>query len=226
MGTVSHPGYTQNRGRLASGRLPVVLDLGFKAWTSGGTKTGEQASSCSDLSHGYRESNLGSAAYSRRVAQTGLPSVGSHCLAMASANSENSRSRETLADVPPEPSRGNCSHGLLHRTDAHVWRPVLFLCHRPRPAEDPAFQRDPKSECSLDRAAATGGMAVRAGAQIPFVRSRLKVRNGCTPRRKALTRSGRFDEPHAIVDGLGNIVRCSIPFWLGIGLTRSCPAGP
>jgi len=33
---------------------------------------------------------------------------------MASANSENSRSRQTLADVPPEPSRGNCSHGLLH----------------------------------------------------------------------------------------------------------------
>ena len=44
MGTVSHPGYTQNRGRLASGWLPVVLDLGFKVWTSGGTETGEQAS--------------------------------------------------------------------------------------------------------------------------------------------------------------------------------------
>ena len=44
MGTVSHPGDTQNRGRLASGWLPVVLDLGFKVWTSGGTETGEQAS--------------------------------------------------------------------------------------------------------------------------------------------------------------------------------------
>ena len=37
----------------------------------------------------------------------------------ASANSENSRSRQTWLDIPPEPSRGNCSHGLLHRTDAH-----------------------------------------------------------------------------------------------------------
>ena len=176
MGTVSHPGYTQNRGRLASGWLPVVLDLGFKSRRSGRTKTGEQRSSCSDLSHSYRESNLGSAAHSRGVAQTGLPSVGNHCLAMASANSENSRFRQTLADVPPEPSRGKYRHGLLHCTDAHIWRP---LCHRPRPAEDSPFQRDPKSECSLDRAAATGGMAVCAGAQIPFVRSRLKGRNGC-----------------------------------------------
>jgi hypothetical protein len=53
----SRLGYSSNRGAVASGWLPVVLDLGFKAWTSGGTETGEQASSCSDLSNGYRESN-------------------------------------------------------------------------------------------------------------------------------------------------------------------------
>jgi hypothetical protein len=46
---------------------------------------------------------------------------------MAPANSKNPRSRQTLADIPPEPSRGNCSHGLLHRTDAHVWRLYCFF---------------------------------------------------------------------------------------------------
>ena len=56
---------------------------------------------------------------------------GNHGLTMASANPENSRSRRTLADIPKEPSRGDCSHGFLHRTDAHVWRSVLLLCHRP-----------------------------------------------------------------------------------------------
>src|ERR1700675_822440 len=131
MGTVSHPGDTQNRGRMASGWLPVILDMGFKSPTRRRTKTGEQGSSCSDLSDGCGESNLGSATHSRRAAQTGFQSIGNHGLTMASANPENSRSRRTLADILKEPSRGDCSHGFLHRTDAHVWRSVLLLCHRP-----------------------------------------------------------------------------------------------
>jgi hypothetical protein len=53
MESVSHSGYTANRGRVASDWLPAVLDLGFKSQGSWWTKTGEQASSCSDLSHGY-----------------------------------------------------------------------------------------------------------------------------------------------------------------------------
>jgi hypothetical protein len=106
------------------------------------------------------ESNLGSAAHSRRAAKAGLPSLGDHCLTMASASPEKSRSRQTLADVPPEPSRGDCSHGLFHGTDAHVWRSVLLLRHKPRPAKNSAFQRDTKSECSLDCPADAGGMAV------------------------------------------------------------------
>ena len=42
---------------------------------------------------------------------------------------------------------------FLHRTNAHVWRSVLLLRDRPRPAEDSAFQRNAKSECSLGCAA-------------------------------------------------------------------------
>ena len=34
----SRLGYSSNRGAVASGWLPVVLDLGFKAWTSGGRR--------------------------------------------------------------------------------------------------------------------------------------------------------------------------------------------
>jgi putative transposase len=38
MGTTSHPGGTQNRCRLASGLLPVVLDMGFKSRRVGGRR--------------------------------------------------------------------------------------------------------------------------------------------------------------------------------------------
>jgi len=41
------------------------------------------------------------------------------------------------------------------------------------------FNVDPKSQRSLDRPAVAGGVAVRPGAQISFVRSRRKVRTGC-----------------------------------------------
>ena len=48
----SRLGHSQNRRELASGWLPVVLDMGFKSQTSGRTKAGEQRSPCADLSHG------------------------------------------------------------------------------------------------------------------------------------------------------------------------------
>src|ERR1039458_8741882 len=41
MGRAPRLGCAQNRCRLASGWLPVVLDLGCKSQTSGRTKTGE-----------------------------------------------------------------------------------------------------------------------------------------------------------------------------------------
>ena len=46
---------------------------------------------------------------------------------MASASPENSGSGQALADIPAEPSRGHCSHGLLHGTDAYVWDTLLFF---------------------------------------------------------------------------------------------------
>jgi len=68
---------------------------------------------------------------------------------MDPASSERSRFREAMADVPQKPSRGHCRNGFLHRPNAHVWCSVLLFRHRPRPAEDPAFQCDAKSQCTL-----------------------------------------------------------------------------
>jgi hypothetical protein len=102
-----------------------------------------------DLPYGCRESDLGSASHSRRTAQAGVRCLGRECLAMDPTSSERSRSTEAMADVPQKPSRNHCRDGLLHYPNAHVWRSVLFFCHQPRPAEDPASQRDAKSQYAL-----------------------------------------------------------------------------
>ena len=53
---------------------------------------------------GGRESDLESAAHSRRTAQAGFRSCGKECLAMGPASPERSRSREAMADVSQESS--------------------------------------------------------------------------------------------------------------------------
>jgi len=59
---------------------------------------------------------------------------------MASANPENSRRRQTLADVPPEPSRGNCSHGLLHGTEGIDCRSGWFAMTASRALSSSSLQ--------------------------------------------------------------------------------------
>ena len=44
---------------------------------------------------------------------------------MDAASPERCRSRQAMADVPQEPSRGHCGDGLFHRPNAHVWCAVL-----------------------------------------------------------------------------------------------------
>ena len=119
--------------------------------------------------------DLGSTAHSRRTAQAGFRSLGKECLAMDPASSERSRSREALADVPQKPSRGHCCNGFLHRPNAHVWCSVLLFRHRPRPAEDPAFQCDAKSQCTLGCTAIARSMGLPTAAQILAIRPRRKV---------------------------------------------------
>ena len=50
--------------------------------------------------------------------------------------------RPALVDVSPQPSPGHRRHRLLHRPDPHLWRSVWLLRDRPRPAPNPALQRD------------------------------------------------------------------------------------
>jgi len=93
---------------------------------------------------------------------------------MDPASSARSRFREAMADVPQKPSRGHCCNGFLHRPNAHVWCSVLLFRHRPRPAEDPAFQCDAKSQCTLGYTAIARSMGLQTAAQILAIRPRRK----------------------------------------------------
>src|SRR5262249_27311811 len=81
---------------------------------------------------------------------------------------------QTMADVPQKPSRGHCCDGLFHCPNAHVWCSVLLFRHRPRPAQDPAFQWDEKSPCALGCTAIARSMGLPTAAQILAIRSRRK----------------------------------------------------
>ena len=93
---------------------------------------------------------------------------------MDPASPERSRSREAMADVPQESSRGNCCHGLLYRPNAQVCCSVLLFRHRPRPAQDSALQCDTKSQCSLGCAAIARSVGLQTAAPILAIRPRLK----------------------------------------------------
>src|SRR4029077_16809570 len=145
----SHLGHPENRRELASRGVSSVSVMDLKSQTGRRAEACQQRDSHLDLSYGCRESDLGSAAHSRRTSEAGFRSRGKECLAMDPASSERSRSCETMADVPQKPSRGHCGDGLLHRPNAHVRCAVLFFRHRPRPPEDLALQCDAKSQCTL-----------------------------------------------------------------------------
>ena len=119
--------------------------------------------------------NLGSTAHSRRTARAGFRSLGKECLAMDPASPEKSRPGEAMADVPQKPSRGGCCNGFLHRPNAHVRFSALLFRHRPRPAEDPAFQCDAKSQCTLGCTAIARSMGLQTAAPILATRPRCKV---------------------------------------------------
>ena len=95
--------------------------------------------------------------------------------ARATTSPSRSRFREAMADVPQKPSRGHCCNGFLHRPNAHVWCSVLLFRHRPRPAEDPAFQCDAKSQCTLGCTAIARSMGLPTAAPILATRPRRQV---------------------------------------------------
>src|SRR5260370_3251054 len=179
----SRIGHSENRRELASCGVSFVLDLDLESQTSRRTQACQQRGSRLDPPYGCRESDLGSAAHSRRTSEAGFRSLGKECLAMDPASSERSRSREAMADVPQKPSRGHCRDGLLYRPNPHVWCFVLLFRHRPRPAEDPAFQCHAKSPGPLGCAATARSLVLQTAAQILAIRPGHKVwrrgRFGC-----------------------------------------------
>src|SRR5208283_4023847 len=160
---------------LASSGVSFVLDVGLQNQPGRRTEACQQRGSRLDLSYGRRESDLGSAAHSRRTSEAGFRALGKECLAMDSASPKRSRSGQAMADVPQKPSRGHCCDGFLHRPNAHVWCSVLLFRHRSRPAEDPAFQCDAKSQCTLGCTAIERSMGLQTAAQILAIRPRRKV---------------------------------------------------
>ena len=66
METGAYRGYPGNGGPVALVWFPVVLEADFESEKTNRTKTESEGGSGIDLSHGDRESNLGSAAHPRR----------------------------------------------------------------------------------------------------------------------------------------------------------------
>ena len=116
------------------------------------------------------ESDLGSAAHSRRTAQVGFRALGKECVAMGSACPERSRSREAMADVPQESSRRHCCHGLLYRPNAHfgVLYRFFVIGHDRRKIQ--ALQCDAKSQRSLNCAPTTRSMGLQTAPPILAIR--------------------------------------------------------
>src|SRR6516225_5621950 len=159
-------GYSSKCRELASSRVSFVLVMDLESQTIRRAEACQQRDSHLDLSYGCRESDLGSAAHSRRTSEAGLRGLGKECLTMDPASSKRSRFCEAMADVPQKPLRGHCGDGLFHRPNAHVRCSVLFFRHRPRAAKDPAFQRDAKSPCTLGCTTIARSMGLQAAAQV------------------------------------------------------------
>src|ERR1039457_7265988 len=196
----SHPGDTQNRCRLASCRLSAVLEMAFKSQVEGRSQACEQTDSSLNFSNGCRKSNLGSTAYSWRVAQARFRSIGTNGFALGSAGPKTSRSRQALADFPEKPSRGHRSDGFFHCADADLRRSVLLLRDRPRPASHPALQRDSQSQRPLDRVAAARSVGIEpTAAAIPDPRSGRQVLCRCSLDREG---DGQPTDSHRIPQSL------------------------
>jgi hypothetical protein len=55
---------------------------------------------------------------------------------------QGTRSGEAMAHLPSQSPRSDCRDGFLYGSDDHFRHALLFLCHRPRPTEDPASERN------------------------------------------------------------------------------------
>ena len=116
----------KNRHGLAPCWVSAVLEMALTGWTGWRSKTLKPRRARSDPTNGRRESDLGSTAYSWGTTQARLRSFRSNRFALVAPPPKRARSGEALADIPAQPSRGNCRYGLLHRAHANLWRPCAL----------------------------------------------------------------------------------------------------
>ena len=94
---------------------------------------------------------------------------------MDPASSERSRFRERWDGEEIHRRNGLAMVSEECQPSLHVWCSVLLFRHRPRPAEDPAFQCDAKSQCTLGCTAIARSMGLQTAAPILAIRPRRKV---------------------------------------------------
>src|SRR5215472_12419049 len=104
MEEAARPGYTEDGCRLASGRLPPLLEMALPGQALGRQETYQHRDSRFGFPHGHGESYLGSATHSRRAVDARLRPFRNDGLALVTASPETSKSRPALAHVPQESS--------------------------------------------------------------------------------------------------------------------------
>src|ERR1700730_1444877 len=118
----------------------------------------------------------GAASHPWRTSHARLRGIGNHHLTLDETGTQESSTHEALAGLSAQSPRGDCRDGLLHGTDAHLQRTLLLFHHQPRPSSHLALQYQSASHEQLDCSAATRGLPLRCGPQVPGIRSRREVR--------------------------------------------------
>jgi hypothetical protein len=107
---------TGDRRRMASGGLPPILAVAIPAmWRSA---EDERGASDSHTHHGGRKFRLGCTENSGRASEARFRSLRAHSGEVSTTTSR--RSKQTMAGLPCQPSRGNRRHGFLYRTHSRL----------------------------------------------------------------------------------------------------------
>src|SRR5579863_6637762 len=144
---------TRDRGPLASGRLPPVLEMEI-APIRRPTKS-ERGDQKPDSSAGNGKSDLGRSEDPWRTSEDRIRDRGTHRGQISATCEAPRRSCQTLARFPCQSSRSDRRHGFLYRAHTEFSTPVLFLRDRAWTAQDPAFQRHSSPDLRLGGATIT-----------------------------------------------------------------------
>src|SRR6267378_469429 len=141
------PRSPRDRDSLASAGLPRFLDLEVSSRANGSTAS--RLGACeSRTHHAARESALGRATHSRRVAQTRDGRLAAHRCPAHAASPEATLS--DLAHVPREPSRRPRLLRFLRRSDRDLPGPLRIRGLAESSPPGRALQRDRLPFCRLD----------------------------------------------------------------------------